>query len=149
MNLVVTGQDLAFAVDQLSAVAGETNPSRHRKTAADQGHLVTARHGDEEAAAALGQGRGEFEAQGVVAHEREIFRQSDELGSAPGSEFDLLLGGGEVGVRVRRAGELHRCRQKTTHPNTRQNGRTVRDMPDGASIRKTAAHRARTAGAPP
>ncbi len=99
---------------------GETFAGGHGEPTTQQGHLVAARHGHQEAAAALGQGRGELQPQAVVPHEGEVLRQPHQVGAAAGGQFDLLLGGGEIGVRIRRAGELHRCRQKTAHQITRQ-----------------------------
>jgi hypothetical protein len=75
MDLVVAGQQLAFGAHQLGPVDGEALPGRHREAPAQQGHLVAAGHGHQEATAALRQGRCQLQAEFVVTHEGEVLGQ--------------------------------------------------------------------------
>ena len=116
MNLVVTAQEHAVTVDELSAVQSSRSIThRHGKAPAEQRHLIATRHGHQKATGLLRQGRGQLQAAGVLTHEGEILRQADQLGTTAGSQVNLLFSCIEVELRVLTARQLDSSRQEVAH----------------------------------
>ena len=130
MDLVVTGQHLAVGTHQLGPVIGGAFAGGYGETTAQQGHLIAAGHGHQETAAALRQASSQFQLAGLLAHEGKILRQAHQVGAPTGGQLNQLLRLGEVGVRVRRAGELQGCRKKAGHHRSNPLGGLY---PDGSS----------------
>ena len=116
VNLVVTAQEHAVTVDKLSAVQGSRSIThRHRKATTQQRHLIATRHGHQEATALLRQGGSQLQSPAVFAHEGEILRQADQLGTTAGSQIDLLFSCIEVELRVLTTRQLDSSRQEVAH----------------------------------
>ena len=76
VDLVVGGQDLAVVAHQLGTVVGEPLAGGHGIAPAQQGHLITAGHGDQKTLGPFSQGGRQLEATLVIAHEGEVLGQA-------------------------------------------------------------------------
>ena len=118
MNLVVATQQHSVSVNKLSAVEGARSIAHwDREATTEKRHLITARHGHQEATALLSQRWRQFQPQAVLTHEGEILGQTNQFSSTACSEIDLLLSRIEIELRFLTARQLDSSRQEIAHMN--------------------------------
>ncbi|CAI8156421.1 MAG: Uncharacterised protein [Synechococcus sp. CC9902] len=116
MNLVVTRKQMTVTVNQFGPVEGPgTIPDGYREPSTQQNNLVATGHRHQKATALFRKRRCQCKFLTVIAHEGEVFRQTNQLSPTTGSQIDLLLGGIEVQLGVLAAGELNSSGQKISH----------------------------------